>query len=44
MGVFIHGLAGDKSARKKGEYGMKAGDITEHICEIMKRRGRSAKG
>lgn len=38
MGVFIHGLAGDMSSARLGEYGMKATDITESICEIMKNK------
>jgi len=36
MGVYVHGLAGDESALKKGEYGMKAGDIIDNICTAMK--------
>jgi len=36
MGVYIHGLAGDESASNKGEYGMKAGDIIDNICSVMK--------
>lgn len=36
MGAYIHGLAGDMSAVKKGEYGMKAGDIIDNICTVMK--------
>jgi len=36
MGVYVHGLAGDESAIKKGEYGMKAGDIIDNICSAMK--------
>ena len=36
MGVYIHGLAGDLGASDKGEYGMKAGDIIDNICEVMK--------
>jgi len=36
MGVYVHGLAGDESALKKGEYGMKAGDIIDNICAVMK--------
>jgi len=36
MGVYVHGLAGDESAEKKGEYGMKAGDIIDNICAVMK--------
>lgn len=36
MGAYIHGLAGDESAAKKGEYGMKAGDIIDNICSVMK--------
>ena len=36
MGVYVHGLAGDESAIKKGQYGMKAGDIIDNICAAMK--------
>ena len=36
MGVYVHGLAGDESAFKKGQYGMKAGDIIDNICTVMK--------
>lgn len=36
MGAYVHGLAGDMSAVKKGEYGMKAGDIIDNICAVMK--------
>jgi len=36
LGVYIHGLAGNESALKKGEYGMKAGDIIDNICAVMK--------
>lgn len=30
-GVYLHGLAGDMASSDMGEYGMKAGDIIEHV-------------
>lgn len=35
-GVFIHGLSGDIGACNKGEYGLIAGDIIEHIPYAIK--------
>lgn len=36
MGVCLHGAAGDLAAEKKGQYGMKAGDIIPEISYILK--------
>lgn len=33
--VYLHGLAGDKAAAVKGQYGMMAGDIIDAIKEVM---------
>ena len=33
--VMLHGLAGDKAAEKKGQYGMLAGDIIDAIKEVI---------
>lgn len=35
LGVYIHGLAGDMAASKKGRYSMLAGDIIENISEVI---------
>lgn len=37
-GVFLHGTAGDLAAEKKGQYGMKAGDMIPEISYALKRR------
>ncbi|WP_097015434.1 NAD(P)H-hydrate dehydratase [Anaerocolumna aminovalerica] len=35
LGVYIHGLAGDKAAEKKGCYSMMASDIIEALPEVI---------
>lgn len=36
LGVYVHGRAGDNSAKYKGEYGLLAGDIVEGLIYTMK--------
>lgn len=36
LGVYLHGLAGDKAAHEKGEYSMLAGDITAQIGNLLR--------
>lgn len=36
LGVYLHGCAGDAARKKRGAYGMIAGDITEQLGEILK--------
>ena len=35
LGVYLHGLAGDCAKRKIGEYSMTAGDIAEHLKDVL---------
>lgn len=35
LGVYLHGLAGDEAARKKGSYGMLASDIIKELPFVM---------
>ncbi len=35
LGVYIHGLAGDKASEKKGCYSMMAGDIIEALPDVL---------
>lgn len=39
LGVYLHGLAGDRAAEKKGTYSMLAGDIVEGIAEVLRKQG-----
>ncbi len=36
LGVYIHGLAGDKAREKKGAYSLMAEDIVESISDVLK--------
>lgn len=36
LGAFLHGMAGDRAAKEKGEYSVLAGDVANHISEILK--------
>ena len=38
LGVFLHGLAGDRAAQDKGTYGMKAGDIAKAAPKVLRER------
>lgn len=40
LAVLLHALAGDRAAAKKGERGMKAGDIIEAVAEELRDAGR----
>lgn len=36
LGVYCHGLAGDEAVIDKGHYGLKAKDIAEYLCRVIK--------
>ena len=36
MGVYLHGLAGDRQAAQKGVYGLTAQDILDGIWQVLK--------
>lgn len=36
LGVYIHGMAGDKAAKEKSRYSMVAGDIIDKIADVLK--------
>lgn len=36
VGVYLHGLAGDRAAHCKSEYSMKAGDIAEMVPQLLR--------
>jgi NAD(P)H-hydrate epimerase len=36
LGVYIHGLAGDKAFEEKGSYSLMASDIIEGIAHVVK--------
>ncbi len=39
LGVYIHGLAGDAAAEKKGVYSMMASDIIDSLGDVLKKAG-----
>ncbi len=36
LGVYIHGLAGDVAAKRKGTYALLSGDIAESIADVLR--------
>ena len=38
LGVYLHGLAGDEAALKKGKSGMKSGDIAEALPRVLREK------
>lgn len=39
LGVYIHGMAGDKAAEEKGRYSMMAGDVIDCLESVIRRKG-----
>ena len=35
LGVYVHGLAGDVAKERLGEYSMTAGNIAEHLHDVL---------
>ena len=35
LGVYLHGLSGDRAKEKLGEYSMTAGDIAEYLHDVL---------
>lgn len=35
LGVYCHGLAGDRAAKEKGYYGLMAGDLTDYLYQVI---------
>jgi NAD(P)H-hydrate repair Nnr-like enzyme with NAD(P)H-hydrate dehydratase domain len=36
LGVFVHGLAGDMASKERGEAGIIAGDLADHLPTILR--------
>lgn len=36
LGVFLHGLAGEEAAGRKGRFGMLAGDIADSVAAVTR--------
>ena len=37
LGVYLHGLAGDEAAIRKGNYSLMASDIVENIATVLQK-------